>query len=99
MAHGRRKGVELERRRRRGVVLERRRRRGVVLERRRRRRRRWWCRGALLRSGGVEENGKVGDGEDEAGGRRYERRKGKVGEKEDDMWVLRVCEWLMRFGK
>jgi hypothetical protein len=84
MAHGRRKGVELERRRRRGVVLERRRRR---------------CRGALLRSGGVEENGKVGDGEDEAGGRRYERRKGKVGEKEDDMWVLRVCEWLMRFGK
>jgi hypothetical protein len=98
MAHGRRKGVELERRRRRGVVLERRRRRGVVLERRRRRRR-WWCRGALLRSGGVEENGKVGDGEDEAGGRRYERRKGKVGEKEDDMWVLRVCEWLMRFGK
>jgi hypothetical protein len=85
MAHGRRKGVELERRRRRGVVLERRRRR--------------WCRGALLRSGGVEENGEVGDGEDEAGGRRYERRKGKVGEKEDDMWVLRVCEWLMRFGK
>jgi hypothetical protein len=50
----------------------------------------------------VEEKEKVGDGQDDTGGRRYERRKDKVGVGgggEDDLWVPCVSEWMVRFGK